>query len=340
MFKSIVAAGILAVTALAPGNSLAQEYTIKYSFADVDQPGNNSAAAHAYVFKDTLERLSGGRVKVDLFPNGQLGDAKSMAQQIRRGTIGVGSFSSGVFASLYYPKLGIIDLPFLYSTRAQMVDALSTDSKYMSELVNEIATETGVRILGFEPYGFRNFTTKGTQIKSPKDMVGLKMRTQEIVPHQKMMESLGASPTPIPFMELYSALQTGVVDGEENPLATILQQKFYQVQDNLTLSGHLMTIAGIFVNEKWYQSLPEDLRAAVNEAHAEASLAYAGIGSVQDVLALNQLKEKGMTIYAPSNEELQSFRDATIEPVKKWAMEEYGEEFVSGFFTHLNSFKK
>ncbi|KXF74709.1 hypothetical protein ATN84_22710 [Paramesorhizobium deserti] len=338
--KSILLAFVASAAMLIAGTASAQEYTIKYCFADVDQPGENAAAAHAYVFKDALERLSGGRMKVDLFPNGQLGDAKSMAQQIRRGTIGVASFSSGVFASLYYPKLGVLDLPFLYSTRAQMVDTLSTDNDYMRKLVDDIAAETGVRILGFEPYGFRNFTTASREIREPADLAGLKMRTQEIVPHQEMMRALGATPTPIPFMELYSSLQTGVVDGEENPLATILQQKFYQVQKHLTLSGHLMTIAGIFVNEKWYQSLPDDLKTAVVAANKEASLAYAGIGAVQDVLALKALQENGMQAYAPTAEQMAKFRDATTGTVRGWAEKEYGKEFVGGFFSHVETASK
>jgi len=333
--KSYVIAIAASAALFLAGSASAQEYTLKYSFADVDQPTENAAAAHAYVFKDTLERLSGGRMKVDLFPNGQLGDAKSMAQQIRRGTIGVASFSSGVFASLYYPKLGVLDLPFLYRTRAETVDALAVDSDYMKKMVDDIAAETGVRILGFEPYGFRNFTTASKEIREPADLAGLKMRTQEIVPHQEMMRALGATPTPIPFMELYSSLQTGVVDGQENPLATILQQKFYQVQKNLTLSGHLMTVAGIFVNEEWFQSLPDDLKDVVVEANREASLAYAGIGAVQDVVALKKLQDEGMQIYAPTAEQIKKFRETTSPAVRSWAEAEYGKDFVDGFFAHL-----
>ncbi|NYZ13951.1 TRAP transporter substrate-binding protein [Azospirillum sp. RWY-5-1] len=333
--KSIIAGIVLSLAAVSALPAAAQEHTLKYSFADVDQPSENAAAAHAYVFKDTLERLTGGRMKVDLFPNAQLGDAKSMAQQIRRGTIGVASFSSGVFASLYYPKLGVIDLPFLYTTRANMVEVLSTENDYVRNLLDTIAKETGVRILGFEPYGFRNFTTAAKPVQGPGDLKGLKMRTQEIVPHQEMMRSLGATPTPIPFMELYSSLQTGVVDGQENPLATILQQKYFQVQKHLTLSGHLMTIAGIFVNEKWYQGLPADLRQAVLTAHREASLAYAGIGAVQDVVALKTLQQQGMQVYTPTPGQLEGFRKATTTAVRGWAEKEYGKEFVDGFFAHV-----
>ena len=136
-------------------------------------------------------------------------------------------------------------------------------------------------------------------------------------------------------MELYSSLQTGVVDGQENPLATILQQKFYQVQKNLTLSGHLMTVAGIFVNEEWFQSLPDDLKDVVVEANREASLAYAGIGAVQDVVALKKLQDEGMQIYAPTAEQIKKFRETTSPAVRSWAEAEYGKDFVDGFFAHL-----
>lgn len=101
-----------------------------------------------------------------------------------------------------------------------------------------------------------------------------------------------------------------------------------------------MTIAGIFVNEKWYQSLPDDLKAAVVAANREASLAYAGIGAIQDVLALKALQENGMQVYAPTPEQMAKFREATSGVVRGWAEKEYGKEFVDGFFARVEAASK
>ena len=332
--KALITALMCAALAgVAPAK--AQETVLKYSYVDEDKPAQNPSAAHAYVFKDTLEKLTGGKIKVEIYPNGQLGDQRSSVQQVRKGIIGVANISSGVLASLYYPQLGVVDLPFLYKSCSNMRDVLSTDRPFIQKMVDNVAAKTGIRILSFDPYGFRYMTTSKTPIHGPKDMNGLQMRTMEIVPHQQMMKALGATPVPIPFLELYTSLQTGVVDGEENTPVNILQQKFYQVQKYLSLTGHLMTVGAILVNEKWYQSLTPDLRQDVQEAEREADLAYAGVGAVQDTLALQELKDKGMTIVTPTPEQLAKFRKETVGPAKTWAEKQYGKDFVDGFFANL-----
>ena len=332
LVSALLCAGVLVATPV-----MAQQTVLKYSYVDEDNPSQNPSAAHAYVFKNTLEQLSGGQIKVEIYPNGQLGDQRSSVQQVRRGTIGVANISSGVLASLYYPQLGIVDLPFLYSTRANMDEVLGTDRPFIKKMIDDIAAKTGIRILSFDPYGFRYMTTSKKPIHSPADMKGLQMRTMEIVPHEQMMKSLGATPVPIPFLELYTSLQTGVVDGEENTPVNILQQKFYQVQKYLTLTGHLMTVGAILVNENWYKSLTPELRHAVVEAEKEADLAYAGVGAVQDTLALKDLTEKGMTIIAPTPTQLKEFRDATVGPAKTWAEGQYGKDFVDAFFANMDA---
>ncbi|MBO0903722.1 TRAP transporter substrate-binding protein [Jiella sonneratiae] len=328
-------AGLVA-SGLVSGPAVAEPQVIKYSYVDPDTPAENPTAAYAFVLKDTLERLTGGEMKVESYPNGQLGDNRSSIQQVRRGTIGMAAVPVGVLASLADPKLGVVDLPFLYTSRAQMMDALDLDRPVVKELVEDVARSTGIRIVSFDPYGFREMTTAKTPVKTPEDMAGLKMRTMEIVPHQEMMRALGANPVPIPFLELYTSLQTGVVDGEENTPINILQQKYSQVQDHMTLTNHLMTVVAMIVSEKWYQGLSDEERAAFTEAEKEARLAYAGIGAVQDARAIQELKESGMEVYAPTPEEIAAFRDATVGPIKDWASEEYGADLVDRFYGSLS----
>jgi C4-dicarboxylate-binding protein DctP len=151
-------------------------------------------------------------------------------------------------------------------------------------------------------------------------MKDLKMRTMKIVPHMKLMESFGATPVPIGWLELYTSLQTNVVAGEETTLQNIVMGKLYQVQKHLTLTGHLMGVGAFLCNEQWYQSLPDDLREALVEAEMTARLTYDGFGELLDTLALDELSEK-MQIYSPTAEQMKMFRQAARPYVTNWMKE-------------------
>lgn len=329
---------LVASALLASATVASAEQTLKATWTDPDDPVTAPVTAKMHILKSSLERFSGGEFKVELYPNGQLGDHRSMVQQIRRGTIHFANIASGVLASLHYPRLGIIDMPFLFKSRAHFRATMDPESPFIKELLDEVAAETGIRILSLHPYGFRNLTTKTTEVKGPEDLAGLKIRTMEIVPHQQMMSSLGAVAVPIPYLELYTSLQTGVVDGQENPPSNVIMQRFYQVQGHMTESQHLMTTGALLTNEAWYQSLSEDQRKALHHAELEARLAHDGIGAVQDYLGIDKLKGFGMNVYTPTPEEMLRFREATMGPAREWAENEFGAEFVASFLDHMAQF--
>jgi len=314
-----------------------EQYVMKYSFADVSDPFSGPTPAYASVLKAEVERLSCGRIKVEIYPNAQLADQRSSCEQVRKGTIEACNISSGVLASLYFEKFGIVDMPFTFSSREVARRLLDINNPFTRKLVEECVEETGIRILDIVPFGFRNLTNNIRPIHSPDDMKGLKIRTMEIVPHMKLMESLGAIPTPIPFYELFTSLQTKVVDGEENPLSMIVAQKFYQVQKYCTLTGHVMGIGATLINEKWFQSLPEDLKLALVEADRVASTAYNGIGAITNSVFVEKLKSLGMEIYVPTSEEMAMFREKAVPYVKKWMEEELGEDFVAEYLAAVRA---
>ncbi len=311
---------------------------LKATWTDPDDPANAPVAAQMNILKDAASRFSGGEIEIELYPNGQLGDQRAMVQQVRRGTIHFANIASGVLASLYAPELSIVDMPFLFKSRAHFRATMDAENPIMKELFDKVAADTGVRVLSLNPYGFRNITTKGSPVHSPDDLAGLKIRTMEIVPHQEMVRAMGATPVPIPYLELYTSLQTGVVDGQENPPSNIILMRFFQVQDNMTETQHVMTTGAVITNEEWWQGLSADNRQAILHALKEAELAHDGIGAVKDYLGVNTLREEGMTVYTPTTEEMAAFREAAIEPTKAWAMGELGEEFVTRFFDHMASF--
>lgn len=313
------------------------EYVMKYSHVDVADPFSGATAAYASTLKAEVERLSGGRIKVEIYPNGQLGDQRSSVEQVRKGTIEAANISSGVLASLYFEKLGILDMPFTFSSREIAVRLFDINNPFTRKLVEECVEKTGIRILNLLPFGFRHLTNDIRTIKSPDDMKGLKIRTMEIVPHMKLIESLGATPTPIPFLELYTSLQTKVVDGQENVFANIINQKYYQVQKYVTLTGHLLGVGATLINEKWFQSLPDDLKLALIEGERVAQTTYNGYGALLGSTGLEEIKSLGMEVYAPTPEEMAMFKEKAVPYVKKWMEEKLGEDFVAEYLAAVKA---
>lgn len=312
-------------------SSAKEEYVMKFSYMDLADPFAGATSAYAATLKAQVERLSGGRLKVDLYPASQLGDSISTAQQIRKGIIEAGCITSGTLASLYFGKLGVVDMPFTFSSREIANKVFDTNNPFTKKLVSECVDKTGIRIMSLLPFGFRHLTNNVRPIHSPEDMKGLKIRTMEVVPHMKLMESLGAAPTPIPYAELYTSLQTNVIDGQENPLPNIISAKLYQVQKYCSLTGHVLGVGVNLVNEKWFQSLPEDLKLALFEGERVAQMAYNGYGALLDSTSLEKLKSLGVEVYAPTPEEMGMFKEKAVPYVKKWMQEQFGADFVDEY---------
>ncbi|WP_227283940.1 TRAP transporter substrate-binding protein [Boseongicola sp. H5] len=338
MKRTTIAATVAVATVFGVSTVMAQQ-TVTAAWSDPNDPTVAPTSAFMQVFEASLERFSGGAFDVELFPNGQLGDQAATVQQVRRGDIEFANVVSGVVASLLYEQLSVLDMPYLFDSRAHFRAAMSNDNAYISELLDGVADETGVRILFLQPYGFRNMTTRNTQVTGPEDLTGLQMRTMSVVPHQEMMTALGANPVPIPFLELYTSLQTGVVDGQENTPANIIIQNFDQVQGHMTETQHVMTTAAFITNEEWYQSLSVEEQTAILHAGEEATLAYDGVGAVQDMLSVSEIRANGVEVYTPTPEEMEQFRAAVAEPVRAWAVDNFGEEFVDEFFAHMAQFE-
>ncbi len=312
-------------------------YVMKFGWIDPPDPYNHPTSAYAVTLKNEVERLSGGRIKVELYPAGQLGDQRSAVEQVRKGTIEAYNISSGVLASAYYPPLELVDMPFLFTSREHV--RLVMESDFIKNLIEDCAKKTGIRILSLQPFGFRHIFNSKRPIKAPEDLKGLKIRTMEIVPHMKLIEAAGGTPVPMPMLELYTALQTGVVDGAENTISNILAHKYYQVQKYLTLTGHLMGIGATIVNEKWFQSLPDDLKAALIEAERTAWMVYAGIGQLIADVKLSEVKKR-MKVYVPTPEEIKQWKEKTQPYVKEYLVKKLGEDLVEEFLKVVEEAKQ
>ncbi len=218
-------------------------------------------------FKKLVEEKSGGEMKVTIFPQAQLGGERDLAEGVRMGTIEMSSVAAGNMAG-FVPELQVFGVPFLFQTREQVYAVL--DGPVGKDLA-DIMLGKGFVNLSIWEVGFRNITNNTRPVKTPEDMKGLKIRVQESKIWIEFMKRLGAIATPIPFGELNTALQQKVVDGQENPVATIYSMKFYEVQKYLSLTGHTYEPALVVANPKWFNGLDPKHQAILKEAAMEAA---------------------------------------------------------------------
>lgn len=322
--KGIIATCLTAglIFASMPAASAADESkTIKLAFTDApmltigDIQIYHPSYAAMLAFKGALEKSTRGEYGVELYPNGVLGDAASTMEQMLTGTI-TGSTPADGALSAFAPDIQVFSIPYLFDTPTIAYDVL--DGSFGQQLFEKIASETGFRIVAsYDNGGYRNFTNSEHEIKSAADMEGLNIRVQDSPVYLKLVESLGASATPVAFLELYSALQTGVVQGQENSCVTTLGASLNEVQPYCTLDGHLLGLAFLVVSDSWYQGLDADTQKLVDEAGEEASIAARGICRYAEALAVDTMKEKGVQVYTPTTEELESFKVAQ-EPVMEY----------------------
>lgn len=306
--------------------------------ADTAEEGSWGSCHNGAVnFKRFVEARSDGRIKVEIYPNCQLGSEREMFESVIMGTTQM-TWCSTAPLSGWMPEVMLFSIPYLYTTPQVAFKVL--DGDFGQDINKLLIKKTDLRFLGYGHIGFRHFTNNIRPIYKPEDMKGLKIRTREDPAEMQIVRSLGASPTPIAWGELYTSLQQGVIDGQENPTSMIQVAKLYEVQKYLTLDGHVFGVNPLTINEKFYQSLPKDLKYIVADSAKTAVMAYRGILEYGNALDIESLKKKGMEIYAPSPEVIAKFKAIAQEPVKDFVIEKIGEEWVNKLFKAIEIAEK
>jgi tripartite ATP-independent transporter DctP family solute receptor len=259
----------------------------------------------AEYFKKIVEEKSGGELKVNIFPQGQLGGERDLGEGVRMGTIEIAAVAAGNMGS-FVPEIQVFGVPFLFKSRAQVYSVL--DGQVGKEL-SDIMLAKGFYNLSFWEVGFRNITNNIRPIKTPADMKGLKIRVQESKIWIEFMKSVGAIATPIPFGELYTALQQKVVDGQENPVPTIYSMKFFEVQKYLSLTGHTYEPALIIANPKWFNSLSSKNQAIIKDAASQAATYQRQVLADKEQGYLDVIRKAGVQI--EQNPDKEAFAKAT-----------------------------
>lgn len=333
---------IVAALVLLPSLAFGQTYTLKLAHLNPQSPFEVASAAMAEVFKSEVEANSNGRIKVELYPNGVLGKEPETMIQVKSGVVQSYISSSGGIAQ-FYPLIDVTNMPFAFSS--YNVGYKVYDGAFGQALAKDIEAKAGFKVLGFgESGGFFAITNSKKPIKSPADMRGIKLRTMALPLHQEIVKALGASPTTVAWAEVYTSLQTGVVDGQMNPISIIAMAKFQEVQKYITLTNHLYAPYVWVINPKFFNDLPADLKAVVTEAARTGLLAGRGLSRIIDASekGLPTLATK-MEVYVPTTAEMKQFRDATMPAARKFMTDKYkkeGQTWVDMFYKAIEQAEK
>jgi tripartite ATP-independent transporter DctP family solute receptor len=325
--RLLSATAFAALVACAASPALAQsKFVLKLAHSDSADMATSRKAVMADVFAKEVKAKSGGRIDVQVFGAGALGGERDLVEGVKNGFIQAG-LASGVMAN-FFPSAMVTDIPYLFPSD-DVADKVM-DGPFGQKLSESFHAATGMHNLCFGEVGFRHFSTGKKPVHSPKDLDGLKIRVQETPLYVTEMKALGAQPTPIAFPETYTALQTGVVDGQENPLPTFIFAKFYEVQKNVTLDGHNYGIDWFVMSDKFYQSLPADLQKVVGDAAKVACGAERKANRTFTANGAKVLAEKGVAVYTPTAAEMAQFRAAAQPPVVEFLKTKVDPRLIDG----------
>lgn len=323
---AIIAAAIALGLAALPAQA---EKVLKISHLNPGDPFNNNSGAMTSVFKSLVEAGTNGSVKVQIFSDGQLGKDNEVIEQTRTGVIQSNISSSGGVAQ-HYPLIGVFDLPFAFPNISVVHDVMDKDSSFGMKLTADIEKKTGLKVLGLlDSGGYFAISNSKRAVKTLADMEGLRIRTMTLPTHEAIITSLGAKPTPLPWAEVYTALQTGVADGQMNPVPIIAFAKFDEVQEYLTLTQHIITPYVWFMNMDFYNSLSADEKSVVDYAAKAATVAGRGISRIIEASSrgLPHLS-KNMKVNSISEVERKKFASASQPAVRNLIKEKFGAEGV------------
>ncbi len=240
-----------------------------------------------------LEEYSDGEMTLDIFPNSELGGESDMMDAVSMGTQDMCLVSTGPIPSFSSntANWSVLDLPYLFETKEQAYEVFDGD---IGQSLLEGFEGTGIKALGFWENGFRDLTNNSKEIVTPEDLAGMKIRTMENNVHMATYKALGATPTAMAWGEIFSALQQGTVDGQENPLAIILTAKVYEVQKYISIIDLFYSPCILMISEDVYDGFTEEQRTAFLKAAEDAKTAERQISSEIEKEAREQMEEKGI----------------------------------------------
>ncbi len=272
-------------------------------------------------FAELVKEKSNGELEIEIFPNGSLGGERDMVESLQVGTLDMVLSSTGPLGS-FVPEINVVDLPFLFESREHAYKVL--DGEVGQDLLTQLES-ADIKGLAWWENGFRNVTNSKRPITKPEDLEGLKIRTMENEVHMDSFKAMGAAPTPMSFTELFTALQQGVVDGQENPVPIILTSRFYEVQEHLSLTGHFYSPAALLISQQTFDGLTEDQQKALQEAAKEGADFERDLVAEMEKDMVSELKENGMKVVEDVDKK--PFQEATKSVYDKYE-DQFGADLI------------
>ena len=294
---------VLGITFI-PGTAAAKKYVIKLAHgAEPTEPTHKAAL----LMGEQIAKKTNGEVKVQVYPSEQLGSERDIIEATKVGAIQM-AYSSPGSIGVFQPDVQIFNGPFVWKDWEEAKRVMR--GPFGQKIYAKLRQDHGMLVLDANWYwGWRHLTTRNTAVRSPEDMKGLKIRAPNIPIFMETIKAMGASPTPIDFSEVYTALQQGVVDGEENPIPTIWAKKFFEVQKYVMMTGHMLQSNFVVINEKFFLSLPGDFQKIVKEAALAGGEYASKLQQHEESSLVSNIEKAGTTIIRDVDRE--AFRKAT-----------------------------
>jgi len=289
---------------------------LELKFGHVGKPGSLFAESVENFAKIANAKL-GSKAKVTVFGSSQLGNDKAGMQKLKLGTVDMW-LPSSVMASIH-DEFGVFDMPFIIKDRNHM---MKVEKSVLPKMAKNLEAKTGYQFIGVWENGFRHITNNVRPINVPADLKGIKLRTPKSKWRLKMFQSYGANPTPMAFSEVFTALKTGTMDGQENPYAQIASAKFQEVQKYLSITSHVYTPAYVAVHKDHYSKLPADVRKILEAAAKEnQKFVYKRAAELEKSL-LDVIKKAGVKVNTANN--------AAFVKASKGVYDQFASEVATG----------
>lgn len=329
--KTLVAAAALTIAGLAQAQDI-KERTFKFG---LNGPEGHPAVAGMKKFADLVAAKSGGKIKVNLFLAGALGSDQAVTSSVQGGTVEMAVMNSGILASLS-KELAIFDFPFLFANEKES-DAIC-DGPVGQRLHKELEAK-GVVGLAYWELGYRQITDSKRALNKVEDIEGLKLRVIPNPINIDWVKALGANPTPMPFPEVYGALESKAIDGQENPISVIAANKFWEVQKFVALSNHQYNPQSVIFSKKVWDTLSPAEKKIIEDSVAEATKTQREASRAAVAANLEMLKKNGMTVTQFAPAEVAKLREKMKPVIAKYTAS-VGEATVNDVQAKLAAMRK
>ncbi|MDZ5461106.1 TRAP transporter substrate-binding protein [Azohydromonas lata] len=322
----LIAAPALLWAALPAQAADIKERTLRFSFV---QPKESHMGYGAQKFAELVAQKSGNKMQVKLFPNGTLGGDLQTVSALQGGTIDLTTLPPGLLVGLK-KEFGAFDLPFLFNDFAEADAVLDgpVGKRFMEQLPN------GLVGLAYWDHGFRNVSNNRHPIAKAEDFSGLKLRALQAPLMLDTFKALGANAVPMAFTELYAALESRAVDGQDNPIVAFATNRFDEVQKHLSTTRHVYNPLIVMASRKAWDSLSADEKKVLADAAAEARVDQRRVSREMEATALAEVKKKGVVVTEVTPAERARMRDK-VQPVTDKYVKEIGEELVASFHAEI-----